>query len=129
MKQFTEEKIYSIFNEIGFKKTKSGYFLWASFIIYVYNNIHCFLDLANIEICKLYKEFATTIDSSDTKLERNLRNLLKEKKEDIQEYFNYSGKIDNKTFLIIMLEKLKMEENNDTKRSKKTNGKRTETVL
>lgn len=103
-----EQKIDTIFKELGLSKVRSGYYLWIDFIIYIYHSIHNadLKNLATIPMTKLCREFCKDTDYLYIRLERNLRTLIEDKKEEIQNYFGYHNKINNKTFLILMLEEI-----------------------
>lgn len=126
-----EIKINKIFNELGFRKTLSGRYLWTTLIILMYNDIKSadLRNLATIPMYKLYEKLAEVENTSISRIERNLRTVVSISKSKIQKYFNYNYTINNKTFLILMLEKLKMEETLNAKRYKETNGKGIKTIL
>ena len=127
-----QARINNIFNELGLKITRSGYYLWTTLILQVYNQIDNIENFSNIHITQVYKELAKAKDSTYTKIERNLRTLIEDKQEQLQKYFNYNNRIDNKTFLIFMIKKLKMEENinaTNAERNKETDGEGIKTIL
>lgn len=126
-----QARINNIFNELGLKITRSGYYLWTTLILQVYNQIDNIENFSNIHITQVYKELAKAKDSTYTKIERNLRTLIEDKQEQLQKYFNYNNRIDNKTFLIFMIRKLKMEENinANAERNKETNGEGIKAIL
>lgn len=126
-----QARINNIFNELGLKITRSGYYLWTTLILQVYNQIDNIENFSNIHITQVYKELAKAKDSTYTKIERNLRTLIGDKQEQLQKYFNYNNRIDNKTFLIFMIRKLKMEENinANAERNKETNGEGIKAIL
>lgn len=99
-----EKKIRQILKEIGINPIYKGYYYWIYLINFTYDeNI---VNLGDIIIEDLYWEIAKNLQITRYQLERNLRTAIKESQCNIKEYFNYKHKITNKSFLILMLEKL-----------------------
>ena len=129
MQKVIKAKIYNILIELNISLTSRGFTLWSELIIQAYNKVNDFRDIALIDYNELVKSLSRKSKIKLTSLERILSYTLHAKKERIKEYFNYKGIIKNKTFLILMLEKLKMEEETNAERNKKADGKGITTIL
>ena len=124
-----ESRVETIFREIGLKKTVKGYILWKRAISEIYNNIITGNELDYFKMENAYSLIAEKENVTKDNSERSLRNLIRNSEQKIQKYFNYKLHITNKTFLMLVIDKLKMEEYANAKRYKKEYGKRIKTVL
>lgn len=102
-----EKKIKQIFTELGIEKQRKGYYLWQQMIQeFCKKNKDTIRDLPKIKITSYYSSLAKTNNTTYVAVERNLRSCIESKMNLIKEYFNYNGKISNKVFLILMIEKI-----------------------
>ena len=129
MQKVLKARIYNILMNLNISLTSKGVRLWAELIYQAYNKIDDFRDIALIDHDGLIKSLSRKSKMKVNSLERTLNYTLYAKKEGIKRYFDYKGIINNKTFLILVLEKLKMEEETNAERNKKANGKRITTIL
>ncbi len=98
-----EEKIIEIFRILELKIGNLGYKYWIEIITMAINNNEI------LPIESLYYELAIRFNSDRNNIERALRTELRNKKENIQKYFNYNRKVTNKVFLYLMIEKIKKD--------------------
>ena len=129
MQKVLKARIYNILMNLNISLTSKGVRLWAELIYQAYNKIDDFRDIALIDHDGLIKSLSRKSKMKVNSLERTLNYTLYAKKKGIKRYFDYKGIINNKTFLILVLEKLKMEEETNAERNKKANGKRITTIL
>ena len=102
-----EEKIKKILRDVKISRTLEGYYLWTELILEIYKNYNV-RQLPKVKITKYCEKLAVKYNSNYYAIERSLRFCIENKKEIISDYFRYyEGKITNKKFLILVVERLK----------------------
>lgn len=97
-----EKEIKELLNKLGIRINLKGYWFWITAIEYKEKH-------QDISMAKLYEEVAKIHNTTNSRAERALRHAYEYVKKDLEQYFNINYKINNSTFLLLMLEELKKE--------------------
>lgn len=101
-----EDKIISIFRSLDFNINYKGYKLWIELIKLAMEEKEY-----KIHLEKLYKKLELKTGLTRDRIERNLRTVIGTREESIRGYFYYyNNKVTIKSFLMLILEELKKEE-------------------
>lgn len=94
-----EDKIKQDLLNLGFNIDSIGVVYWVDAIRYIQKNPLCW------DVFDIYDYLAKKYNIKNTAVERSLRTAINPAKKNIQEKYNYYGKIKNQTFLnLIRLE-------------------------
>lgn len=103
-----KEKIETILLNLGFDPACNGFQYWIDSIYYVYylkgptKNSRYFME----DVYKFVANLNNELGINPRSIERCMRTSYKHSKEQIKYYFKYSGKITNKTLLVLIVNKL-----------------------
>ena len=100
-----EDKVKRILNDLNIRMNLRGYICWIEAVKYIILN-----NRINYKITiEIYKELAKKIGTTPSGYERALTYSLRDRKEEIQRYFNVDYSIKNSTFLALLVDKVKGE--------------------
>lgn len=94
-----EKEIKELLNKLGIKINIKGYWFWITAIEYKAEH-------NDVSMSELYNEVAKMNNTTSSRVERALRHAYTSVKKDIEEFFDIKYKINNSSFLLLMLEEL-----------------------
>lgn len=100
-----ENKVKRILNDLNIRMDIRGYKCWIEAVKYIIlkNRINYKITV------EIYRELAKKLGTTPSGYERALTYSLRDRKEEIQRYFNIDYSIKNSTFLALLVDKVKGE--------------------
>lgn len=104
-KEKIENRIKKILYELNIKRHLIGYEFWIQAIEYMLKS-----NTADFSMTKeIYVGLAEKNNVTPSKIEKGMRDLIKDSENIIKDYFNVTYKITNSSFLALITDKIRLE--------------------
>lgn len=99
MFKMNEIKVKNILDDVKINRSRIGYYYWIDLCSLALNS-------KKIKITNLYNQIAKKYKVSSSSVEAAIRSSIINNTNEIKEYFNINTKINSKTFLMLLLDRI-----------------------